>query len=114
MFDDIEVERIGAVGVARFAVGEHNAVRAHTLVELCAALDSLIGDPAVQAVVLAARGRHFVAGADLGWLDELRAMTPTQVRAQVYTSFKGAAERLYRCPKPTIAVVQGAAGMSSA
>jgi enoyl-CoA hydratase/carnithine racemase len=29
--------------------------------------------------------------------------------AQVYTHFQGAARRLYRCPKPTIAVVQGAA-----
>ena len=109
MYDDIEDERSGQVGIARFAAGEHNAVRAQTLEELCAALDELIGDPDVGAIVLAARGRHFVAGADFAWLEEMRALPAADVRDQIYSAFTGAAERLYRCPKPTVAAVQGAA-----
>ncbi len=109
MYEDIEIERIDGIGVARFAAGEHNAVRHQTLAELCAALDELIGDPDVRAILLAARGRHFVAGADLTWLAQLRRLSPAEVRTQIYSAFKGAAERLYRCTKPTVAAVQGAA-----
>jgi enoyl-CoA hydratase/carnithine racemase len=110
MADDITVERTDSgVAVVRFAVGDRNAVREQSLTELCAALDGTIDDSTVTAIVLAAAGRHFVAGADFGWLDGLTAMPPSLVRSQIYRSFKGAAERLYRCPKPTVAAVQGAA-----
>jgi enoyl-CoA hydratase/carnithine racemase len=108
-YEDIELDRDGDVAIVCFAAGQHNAVRARTLEELCDALDSLIDDIDVGAIVLAARGRHFVAGADLAWLDELRRMPTADVRDQIYAVFKGAAERLYRCPKPTVAAVQGAA-----
>src|SRR6266542_2509244 len=80
MYEDIEIERIDGIGVARFAAGEHNAVRHQTLAELCAALDELIGDPDVRAILLAARGRHFVAGADLTWLAQLRRLSPAELR----------------------------------
>jgi enoyl-CoA hydratase/carnithine racemase len=108
-YEDIELDRDGRVAIVRFAAGPHNAVRARTLEELCDALDNVISDPAVGAVVVAARGRHFVAGADLAWMEELRAMPTEDVGDQIYAVFKGAAERLYRCPKPTVAAVQGAA-----
>lgn len=110
MYDDIQIEQIGdGVGVARIAAGKRNAVTAKTLEELCAALDELIGNDAVRAIVLAASGRHFVAGADFAWLNELKAMDASAIETQIYTHFKGAAERLYTCDKPTIAAVQGSA-----
>lgn len=52
-----------------------------TLREICPAVDQLSADASVKAIVLTGAGKHF----------------------------RGAAKRLWNCPKPTIAAINGAA-----
>lgn len=63
----------------------------------------------VRAIVLAAEGRHFSVGADFAFLERLTAMSSSEIKETVYTNFQGAAKAIYRSPKATVALVQGAA-----
>jgi enoyl-CoA hydratase/carnithine racemase len=109
-YQDVTVAIDGPIGTVTIARADaNNTVRLETLQELCHALDAVVRDDAVKVVVLAGAGRHFSAGADFAFLDGLTRMTAPQIRKQVYSYFQGAARRLYHCPKPTIALVQGAA-----
>lgn len=109
-FEDIVIgvaDRIGTLTINRPAKG--NTVRPQTLAEICDALDVLAADDEVAAIVLRADGKNFSAGADFAFLDEMKDMSASAIKAQVYAHFQGAAKRLYHCPKPTLALVQGAA-----
>jgi enoyl-CoA hydratase/carnithine racemase len=110
MAEDVRVERRGAVGWIVIDRGDgRNSLRPQTLGELCAAIDELAGDAEVRAVVLASVGKHFSAGADFSFLEELTRTPAATIKEQIYGLFQGAARRLYHCPKPTVAAVQGAA-----
>ena len=65
-------------------------------------------DPAIRAVVLAAAGRHFSAGADVTKLKALTEGSPARSLAQKRLAID-AARRLALLEKPTLAVVQGGA-----
>jgi len=109
-FEDINVEvaaRVGTLTINRPEKG--NTVRPHTLAEICVGIDQLTADDEVAAIVLRAEGKHFSAGADFSFLEQMEAMSASEIKAQVYQHFQGAAKRLYHCPKPTLALVQGAA-----
>jgi enoyl-CoA hydratase/carnithine racemase len=109
-FEDITVNVDQAVGVVSLSKPERgNAVRPQTLAELCAAFDQLNTDENVRAIILRGEGKHFCAGAHLSFLDDLTRMTPTEIQNQVYAHFQGAARRIYNSPKPTVALVGGAA-----
>lgn len=109
-FEDIRVSTEGAIGVVSFARPErNNSLRPQTLRELCAALDDLSSRSDVRAIVLRADGKHFSAGADFSFLQDLTQMKTAAVRNDIYTHFQGAARRLYHCEKPTLALVGGAA-----
>ncbi len=110
-YTDIRVEQLDG-GIARivFARGEqNNTSRPEGLAEICDAMDALAADDEVRAIILAADGKHFSAGADFAFLDRLTGMSSADIKQQVYTHFQGAARRIWHCPKPTIALVQGAA-----
>jgi len=107
---DVTVEVIGQTAWIRFNRPEvRNAARIATAAALCTALDEAEADPAVRAIVISGVGNHFMAGADLGFLQEVGTLAPTQIRSVVYSHFQGAARRLFNGPKPTIAAVRGAA-----
>jgi enoyl-CoA hydratase/carnithine racemase len=110
-FSDIRVEHpVDGIARVMFARGEsHNTSRPEGLAELCIAMNELGADDRVQAIILAADGKHFSAGADIKFLDDLTDMTPAEIKGQVYQHFQGAARSIWHCPKPTIALVQGAA-----
>jgi enoyl-CoA hydratase/carnithine racemase len=109
-YEDITVSHESGIASIAFSRAERsNALRPQTLEELGAALDEATADPAVKAIILRGDGKHFSAGADFEFLGEITQMSPPQIREQVYTRFQGAAKRLYRCPKPTVALIQGAA-----
>ncbi|MEM8496750.1 MAG: enoyl-CoA hydratase/isomerase family protein [Pseudomonadota bacterium] len=110
-FNDIRVEH-PEPGIARIMFARaksNNTFRPQGLAELCIAMDELSADDSVRVIILAADGKHFSAGADIQFLDQVTQMTPAQIKEQVYQHFQGAAKRLWYCPKPTIALVQGAA-----
>ena len=110
MYEDILVERRGELGWITINRPERrNAVRPQSLTEICQALDELTADASVRAIVLAGEGKHFSAGAEFSFLEDLQAMPAAQIKAQIYAHFQGAARRLYHCRKPTLALVNGAA-----
>jgi enoyl-CoA hydratase/carnithine racemase len=109
-FEDIDVSVDEAVGVLSLKRPEKgNALRPQTLREICDGLDALNSDSAVRALVLRGEGKHFCAGADFEFLEHLTHAPPLEIQREIYTSFQGAARRIYESPKPTLALVSGAA-----
>lgn len=86
-----------------------NAFEVSVLEDLSAAIDAAVSDARVKAIMLAGRGAHFSSGASPALMAQLRDATPLEVQGNVYDKAQGAARRLYNCPKPTIALVSGAA-----
>jgi enoyl-CoA hydratase/carnithine racemase len=109
-FEDIKVGIEDGIGTITIDRGDgRNALRPHSLREICIAVDALAEDASVRALILTGAGKHFSAGADFAFLEELTTTKATAIRDQVYTVFQGAAKRIYNCPKPTIAAINGAA-----
>ncbi|WP_210527338.1 crotonase/enoyl-CoA hydratase family protein [Rubellimicrobium arenae] len=110
MFQTIALS-IDPRGVARLTLDRpdrHNALDAAMIAELTEAADRLARDPAVRVVVLAARGRTFCAGADLGWMrEQIEADRPA--RADQARRLAMMLRALDLLPKPLLAEVQGAA-----
>lgn len=111
MPDHVRIDRapggVAGVVVARADIG--NASSPEMLGEIRDAFLALTDEADVRAIVLAAEGRHFSVGADFGFLQRLAAMSASEIKGTVYANFQGAAKAIYRCPKPTLALVQGAA-----
>ena len=83
-----------------------NAFDEQSIAELTQAFHALDQDRAVRAIVLAARGSAFSAGADLNWMKRVAGYTEAENRADA----QALAEMLhviYQSSKPTIARVQG-------
>lgn len=86
----------------------HNAFDDSLIAELTVALQDLAADPQVQSVCLAATGKSFSAGADLGWMRRMADYS----HAENLSDAMALAELmriLNELPKPTLALVQGAA-----
>src|SRR5690606_38401285 len=67
----------------------------------------LAADEACRLAVLRGAGRHFQAGADLGWLRAVAAGTAAENAAASRLTVD-AVRRLNEFPKPTVALVHGA------
>lgn len=105
------LQEIADNGVARLTLArpdKHNAFNAELIAGLIAALGDLDQDGKVRAVVLAAEGRSFSAGADLNWM---RAMAEYGEEENLADARQLAElmRRLDGLSKPTLALVQGAA-----
>jgi len=107
---DVLVERKGTTAYLRLNRPEvGNAVGPATMKRLCEALDEVIDDSGVRAIVLGHNGKHFLAGADFAFLKALTSTAAVDVKRDIYRYFQGAARRLHLCPKPTVAAVGGSA-----
>lgn len=94
----INVARLeGHVAIVRFARPPGNYFTTSLIDAIAGALEQVDGDPGIHAVVLAAEGRNFCAGAELTQEHE----EPEAIYA--------AAHRLFAIRKPIVAAVQGAA-----
>ncbi|MDB5775251.1 MAG: gamma-carboxygeranoyl-CoA hydratase [Herbaspirillum sp.] len=102
---------IEARGVAVLTLNRpqlHNAFDDLLIGELLAALRQAAADPRVRVLLLAANGKSFSAGADLGWMRRMAdAGRDENLRDAQRLSLL--METLDRFPAPTIAKVQGAA-----
>jgi methylglutaconyl-CoA hydratase len=86
----------------------HNAFDDDLIKRLTEAFTFLGAEPDVRVVVLSAEGKSFSAGADLNWMKRMAGYS----RAENLADAKALAtllETIDTCPKPTVALVQGAA-----
>jgi methylglutaconyl-CoA hydratase len=84
----------------------NNAYDAGLIDGVLSAMDELGGRHLLRVVVLKGNGKHFQAGADLKWINAVRAQSPAENEAVSQATFE-AVQRLNRLPVPTVALVQG-------
>jgi 3-hydroxyacyl-CoA dehydrogenase len=87
------------VGVLWIDAAPLNVLAPSVIAGLCAELERLERDPDVQAIVVAGRGRHFSAGADIDSLDA--ALVPPGLSVRQFV------ERLDGCLKVVVAAIDG-------
>jgi enoyl-CoA hydratase len=109
-FTQIAVERRGAVAWLFHDRPEmRNAESSVLLDELDAALGEAVADEGVRCIVVAGKGDHFSAGHDLKEGQARRqAFTVEERWAYEERRYLDYSLRIWDCPKPTIASVQGA------
>ena len=108
-YETLEVERHGRVATIWMNRPEvFNAFNEQLIADLGQACAELDGDVGVRVVVLAGRGKHFSAGADLNWMKRASAFGEAENLADA-RRFARMLRALSDMSKPTIARVQGAA-----
>lgn len=109
MFETLEIERSGRVATIWMNRPEvFNAFNEQLIADLGQACAELDVDASVRVVVLAGRGRHFSAGADLKWMQRASAHGEAENLADA-RRFARMLRALSDMSKPTIARIQGAA-----
>ncbi len=83
-----------------------NAFNEGLIAELTDAFTRLGQDPTLRAVVLAAEGKAFCAGADLNWMKAMASYSWDENHADA-TRLADMLWAIYACPVPVIARVQG-------
>jgi len=102
----IETDKRGVARLTLARAAKHNAINATMMAELSAAINELGRDPQVRAIVLAAEGKSFCAGADLGWMQVQFAATREE-RINEARKFALMLKALNEVPKFTLARVHG-------
>ena len=98
---DLGVSTSGHVTIIEIRRGPHNHLDSGLVAALADTLEALDRDPDCRAIVLAAQGRSFCAGADFS----NQAMHAPSTPRAVYVE----AVRLFRTAKPIVAAVHGPA-----
>jgi methylglutaconyl-CoA hydratase len=83
-----------------------NAFNDEVIAEMTAVFSELGERAEVRCIVLAGNGTAFCAGADLNWMKRMAGYTRDENLADA-AALANMLRVLYRCPKPTIARVQG-------
>src|SRR2546425_12899242 len=109
--DLLEVVKDGVAVLTLNRPDRLNAMSGPMLSAMLEALPRLAGDPEVGVVVLTGAGRGFCAGGDVKAMAEGResAGTTLEEKAQGLRSRMEVSRWLHEMPKPTIAMVRGAA-----
>ncbi len=105
--DNLRIEMAGPV--ARITLNRpevRNAFNDEVIAQLKAAFEDVGSRAEVRAVVLAAEGPAFCAGADLNWMRRMADYTREENLADA-GELAAMLRTIYECPKPTIARVQG-------
>jgi enoyl-CoA hydratase/carnithine racemase len=105
-FKDIGVEKSGHVALVEIRRPPNNFFDAALIGEIAAAFEALDADTECRALVLAAQGKAFCAGANFGDSDGDELLSgPRPGAAHLYIE----GNRLFRTKKPIVAAVHGAA-----
>ena len=108
-YESLEIERTGACATVWMNRPEvFNAFNEGLIADLTEAFTSLEADATVRVVVLAGRGRHFSAGADLHWMQRASVSGPAENLSDA-RRFADMLRTLAQLSKPTIARVHGLA-----
>ena len=83
-----------------------NAFNEKTIAELALVFDELGRNELVRAIVLAANGPAFCAGADLNWMKKMAGYSHSENQEDAMR-LADMLRTIYLCPKPTVAKVQG-------
>jgi methylglutaconyl-CoA hydratase len=83
-----------------------NAFNETAIADLTMAFDELSQDGNVRAIVLAANGPAFCAGADLNWMKKMAGYSPAENEADAMR-LADMLRTIYFSPKPVVAKVQG-------
>lgn len=83
-----------------------NAFNETTITELALAFDELGRREDVRAIVLAANGAAFCAGADLNWMKKMAGYSDAE-NLDDATRLADMLRTIYLCPRPVVAKVQG-------
>lgn len=102
----IETDARGVATLWLDRAEKHNALSAVMIAELHEAAQTLGADKGVRAVILAARGKSFCAGGDLGWMREQFDAEP-KARAAEAAKLAHMLQALNTIPKPLIGRVHG-------
>lgn len=100
---------LDARGVATVTLNRpevNNAYDASLIQGVLAAMADLGKKPNLRVVVLKGNGKHFQAGADLKWINDVRPKSVPENEAVSQATFE-AVQRLNTLPIPTVALVQG-------
>lgn len=110
VFNYVRIERRDAIATLVLDRPERlNAVEARMRGEIVPALRQLVDDERVRVVVLTGAGRAFCAGADIGYLRQLKEEEDLQALADLVDAGGQAALLIRGAPKPVIAAVNGPA-----
>jgi methylglutaconyl-CoA hydratase len=96
--------RVAVLWLARETV--RNAFNETSIAELTQAFGTLGCDEGIRAIVLAARGPAFCAGADLAWMKRMAGFSRDENRADAM-KLATMLRAVYECPKPVLARVHG-------
>lgn len=99
-----KTDRVATVTLNRPDV--RNAFNETTIAEITQAFRALGQDSDIRAIVLAANGPAFCAGADLNWMKKMAGYTHDENRADA-AQLAEMLRTIYACPKPVVAKVQG-------
>lgn len=104
----VNIDERGVAVVTLNRAEKHNAFNDEVIAELDFTFTSLGDNDAVRVVILTGAGKSFSAGADLSWMKKT-ATYSTQDNEADAMRLSGMLSTLATCPKPTIAMVNGAA-----
>jgi methylglutaconyl-CoA hydratase len=102
--DIVIADKVATVTLNRPDV--RNAFNETTIAELALAFDEVGRNELVRAVVLAANGPAFCAGADLNWMKKMAGYSHAENNADAM-QLADMLRTIYLCPKPVVARVQG-------
>jgi enoyl-CoA hydratase/carnithine racemase len=107
-FKEIGVEKTGHVALVEIRRPPHNYFDVPLIREIASAFEALDADPGCRALVLAAAGKAFCAGANFGDGDpDAGALLSGPAPGAAHLYIEGT--RLFRTGKPIVAAVHGAA-----
>ncbi|MEC4718987.1 enoyl-CoA hydratase/isomerase family protein [Noviherbaspirillum sp. CPCC 100848] len=102
---DVKIEgKLATVTLNRPEV--RNAFNETTIAEITQVFGELGRDENLRAIVLAANGPAFCAGADLNWMKKMAGYTHEENRADA-AQLAEMLRAIYACPKPVVAKIQG-------
>ena len=105
---EVGIDQRGVATIALNRPERHNAMDGQLIGDLSNAANVLDNDPRVRVVVLAARGKSFCAGADLGWLEAMIG-GGHEFRIEEATRLANMFNRLDSLGKPLVGRIHGQA-----
>jgi methylglutaconyl-CoA hydratase len=106
-YQTLEVKSENAVGTITLNRPDvRNAFNETAIAEITQAFREQGADDSIRAIILAARGQAFCAGADLNWMKKMAGYTHEENRADA-GQLAEMLRVIYTCPKPVVAKVQG-------